>query len=462
MGDILNKSTGGQIADAIDRRIRMVAQEVYDNAPYNKTKFGRVVARQNGLFEVMIERKSYTNVVALRNVGDINVGETVIVDIPNNNMSNATILGVADGTLLSGAGTGTVKSVNVIGAKGLVASGGPITESGTITVEHTNTVAPQTTQALYPIAIDGQGHISGYGDALNISDIMTLSGEQTVLGSKRFIGSTDNKQTGAGVYLGLDESTGAENANISIVSEHTAAYIDMGRPNIDFDFRIIKWNDGSKTSAQFLYGGNASGTITIPQKDGTMALTTDLASYLPLAGGTLTGVLKLNEVDGSCINFDNAIYINKVGGQTAFGSDATATYVGRTAVPMLIRGSGIRPTYNGNNMALFSDISGITGLAIKESSFGAQYGYIWFTNGLLFNWGLYYNSGSEGQTYTQTFAKSYSRLDSVVVTFIKTDTTTREWNIYSYNNYNFTLRKNATSDTASGYSYFASGYRDIT
>jgi hypothetical protein len=59
---------------------------------------------------------------------------------------------------------------------------------------------------------------------------------------------------------------------MAIVSANTAAYIDMGRPNVDYDFRIIKWNNSGNTNAQFVYGGNAYGTITIPQADGTMAL----------------------------------------------------------------------------------------------------------------------------------------------------------------------------------------------
>ena len=35
-------------------------------------------------------------------------------------------------------------------------------------ISHSNSVAPQTTQAIYPIQIDAQGHISGYGSAVTI------------------------------------------------------------------------------------------------------------------------------------------------------------------------------------------------------------------------------------------------------------------------------------------------------
>lgn len=65
--------------------------------------------------------------------------------------------------------TGTVTSVGLSNATngGLTISGSPITSSGSITVGHTNVLsAAQTTQAVYPIKIDKNGHISAYGTAV--------------------------------------------------------------------------------------------------------------------------------------------------------------------------------------------------------------------------------------------------------------------------------------------------------
>lgn len=64
--------------------------------------------------------------------------------------------------------TGTVTSVGLTNGGGLTISGGPITTSGNITVGHTNSVTAQTTQAVYPIKIDANGHISAYGSAQTI------------------------------------------------------------------------------------------------------------------------------------------------------------------------------------------------------------------------------------------------------------------------------------------------------
>lgn len=65
-----------------------------------------------------------------------------------------------------GGGDGTVTSVGISNASngGLSISGSPVTSSGTITIGHSNILASaQTTQAIYPIAIDKNGHITSYG-----------------------------------------------------------------------------------------------------------------------------------------------------------------------------------------------------------------------------------------------------------------------------------------------------------
>ena len=51
--------------------------------------------------------------------------------------------------------------------------------SGTVTIGHSNSVTAQTTQAVYPIKIDAQGHISAYGSAVTIPSAVT---ESTVSG----------------------------------------------------------------------------------------------------------------------------------------------------------------------------------------------------------------------------------------------------------------------------------------
>ena len=71
----------------------------------------------------------------------------------------------------SGNSGGTVTSVAVSNATngGLSISGSPISTSGTISIGHSNVLtSAQTTQAVYPIKIDKNGHISAYGSAVTI------------------------------------------------------------------------------------------------------------------------------------------------------------------------------------------------------------------------------------------------------------------------------------------------------
>lgn len=75
---------------------------------------------------------------------------------------------------VSGAGSGTVTSVGISNDTngGLSVSGSPVTSSGTITIGHSNVLtSAQTTQAVYPIKIDKNGHISSYGSAVTIPDV---------------------------------------------------------------------------------------------------------------------------------------------------------------------------------------------------------------------------------------------------------------------------------------------------
>ena len=76
----------------------------------------------------------------------------------------------ADGTFEEGnPATGSVTSVGLENDTngGLTVTGSPITSSGTLKIKHTNVLSSaQATQALYPIKIDKNGHISAYGTAV--------------------------------------------------------------------------------------------------------------------------------------------------------------------------------------------------------------------------------------------------------------------------------------------------------
>lgn len=100
----LNFSSGDKVAQAIDKRIIAIAKQVANKSSVNRTVFGRVTAKNNGLFSLRINNTIYTNVIALKNSNYINVGDKVVCLVPNNQFNDLLILGVADGSLLATSG----------------------------------------------------------------------------------------------------------------------------------------------------------------------------------------------------------------------------------------------------------------------------------------------------------------------------------------------------------------------
>ena len=121
--------------------------------------------------------------------------------------------------------TGTVTSVGLTNATngGLTISGSPVTGSGSITVGHSNVLtSAQTTQAVYPIKIDKNGHISAYGSAVTIPSAVT---ETTVSGW----GFTKN--TGTVTSVGISNAT---NGGLSVSGSPvtSSGTITVGHSNV--------------------------------------------------------------------------------------------------------------------------------------------------------------------------------------------------------------------------------------
>lgn len=91
----LDYDSGEDIANAIDKRIERVAKEIYQNSPYNKIKYGIVKNVTDKTYTVQINGENY-DVYALKNVGTINVNDSVVLIIPDNNFTQMFILGIID------------------------------------------------------------------------------------------------------------------------------------------------------------------------------------------------------------------------------------------------------------------------------------------------------------------------------------------------------------------------------
>lgn len=187
-------------------------------------------------------------------------------------------------------GGGSVESVAVSNATngGLSVSGSPITSSGTITIGHSNVLASaQTTQAVYPIKIDKNGHISAYGSAVSIptkvSDLTNDSGFVTT-DEKVATAATTNSTT---YYptLGTD-TTSAETKyydkkGIQYTVSSSEGWLQLGNTTAT--------SDGGKKGCLTIYSSSTKGVdiyansslssnieVKFPASSGTLALTSDI------------------------------------------------------------------------------------------------------------------------------------------------------------------------------------------
>lgn len=130
------------------------------------------------------------------------IGEMHYLTIGNNTYS-----------IPASGGDGTVTSVGVSNATngGLSISGSPITSSGTISIGHSNVLtSAQTTQAVYPIKIDKNGHISAYGTAVTIPTVPTNVSAFT--NDAGYITSADVPE-GASAYTGTISAVSTSASN---------------------------------------------------------------------------------------------------------------------------------------------------------------------------------------------------------------------------------------------------------
>lgn len=99
----MNKDDANKMAQAVDNRIVQIAKQVYRQVPNDREVEGFVTAfdeRYNN-YTVKINNKEYSAIPQERTLGPIDINTRVKVKIPNNQMSNAYICGIVDGSIKS-------------------------------------------------------------------------------------------------------------------------------------------------------------------------------------------------------------------------------------------------------------------------------------------------------------------------------------------------------------------------
>jgi hypothetical protein len=196
----------------------------------------------------------------------------------------------------AGGSTGTVTSVAVTETgDALTITGSPITTSGTINIGFAG--------------ISGQ-YINGAG---GLTTFPSLTGYVPYTGATQDVDldtfklnaqSLHAKGTGGLGHLGLKHQSASATASANDASLFADSLGDLS------------WLNGNLYLSKFITSGNsAARSYTFPNASGTVALTTDLGSYLPLTGGTLTGALygTSAEFSGSLLVNGDANFIGRLG-----------------------------------------------------------------------------------------------------------------------------------------------------
>lgn len=157
-------------------------------------------------------------------------------------------------------------------------AGTGLSKSGT-TLNHSNSVTAQTTQAVYPIKIDAQGHISAYGSAVTIpSDTKVTNTTVTAATTYYLTGSTNSSTV-----------TGELSKHGSLTAYTTADSSTGGYTELRLGNTTSTTSAGGKVGQIRLYGTGATyyttikagqpssnNTLTLPTFTGTVALTSDI------------------------------------------------------------------------------------------------------------------------------------------------------------------------------------------
>jgi len=136
----------------------------------------------------------------------------------------------------------------------------------------------------------------------DLSGYVTLGTAQVITGSKIF-GSSVSIITGSQASLSVLSSTGNSALILGYVNNVLKGTIDISATEfklISAIDNILKFQSSTNFKASLIFSNTADYSYTYPNATGTIALTSNLSAYLPLAGGTLTGAL--NFTAGTNIN----------------------------------------------------------------------------------------------------------------------------------------------------------------
>jgi len=177
--------------------------------------------------------------------------------------------------------------------------------------------------------------------APDLSGYVTLTTTQTITGTKVLQNGAVLPSTGGTNQISVFINT----FNIEEASGTTNRFGFNDSNNIYFNKGVL--GGGGINGGLISFNNTASRTYTLQNASGTLAFTSDLSAYLPLAGGTLSGALNINLGSGTGLNVASDLVIFRA--STGFATPRQITLAAGNGATTYLEAKG----YGGNYITDF-------------------------------------------------------------------------------------------------------------
>lgn len=196
-------------------------------------------------------------------------------------------------TLIADAGAGTTGTLQQVTTNGNTTTQGLVVTAGNVAIGTATAGAPLDIHSTGTIAqFNGTGTNNTYVFFQNAGASKWRLGNNYNAGQNSFDFYSFNAASIAASFNG----NGSLLLNFNLgIKNSTGINQVSGYSNIAADSGGFYFNNGGANNGYFSFAGlTASRTFTLPDANGTLATTANLSSYLPLAGGNITGNLGIN------------------------------------------------------------------------------------------------------------------------------------------------------------------------
>ena len=185
-----------------------------------------------------------------------------------------------------------------------------------------------------------------------------------------YTGATTNVDLGnnaliSGAYININGAAGS--GGVLNFKQYGASSINAGLGYtgifaLTTAYLGISYNQDGTNSKTFYFNGNSitnnvSRIYTMPDADGTLALTSNLSAYLPLAGGTLTGNLTINPTNTGVVGLDVASNTTRFRSDNLEGNKRQLEIVMGSGTLVQITAKGYLANY-GTDLAFYTATTG--------------------------------------------------------------------------------------------------------